>query len=132
MATCTGHWIEFVKEYFEFQSLARLCIRWTSSLESVQFDLEIKNSNSKSISICYFLYISPSSNIEKFNCPLPPEFHYSTEIADGRQIEVTTEKFYYSAFQLRTGLIFMIIISQLLLVIGAMLVWKFVGLSEKS
>ena len=106
-----------------------------SFLESVQFDFEtikFKFQIPKSILICYFLYISPSSNIEKFNCPLPPEFHYSTELADGRQIEVTTEKFYYSAFQLRRGLIFMIIISQLLLVIGAMLVWKFVGLSEKS
>lgn len=86
----------------------------------------------KSMFICYYLYISPSSNIEKFNCPIPPEFHYSTELADGSRVEVTTETFYYSAFQLRRGLIFMIIISQSLLVIGAMLLWKFVGLSEKS
>ena len=86
----------------------------------------------KSMFICYYLYISPSSNIEKFNCPIPPEFHYSTELADGSRVEVTTETFYYSAFQLRRGLIFMIIISQSLLVIGAILLWKFVGLSEKS
>ena len=58
--------------------------------------------------------------------------HYSTELADGRRVEVTTEIFYYSAFQLRRGLIFMIIILHSLLVIGAMLLWKFVGSSEKS
>ena len=91
-----------------------------------------KIQTSKSIFICSYLYITPSSNIEKFNCPIPPEMHYSTELADGRRVEVTTEIFYYSAFQLRRGLIFMIIILHSLLVIGAMLLWKFVGSSEKS
>merc|ERR1712113_1264006 len=88
--------------------------------------------NLLSIIICYILYIYPERNLEKFNCPIPPEFYYSIELDNGRRMEVTTETFYYSAFQLRRGLIFMIIISQTLLVIGAILVWKFVGLSEKS
>ena len=51
---------------------------------------------------------------------------------DGQRIEFTTETFYYSAFQLRQGLILVIIITQSILIIGSILLWKFVGLSEKS
>ena len=131
METSDGYHNEFIKEHFELPTTGRIGQSFHLSFPKPEFQgsrIRIR----KSIIICYCLYISPSSNIEKFNCPIPPEFHYSVELEDGRRVEVTTEKFYYSAFQLRRGLIFMIIITQSLLVIGALLLWKFVNLSAKS
>ena len=88
--------------------------------------------NILSICACYFLYIAKNRNLEKFNCPIPPEYYYSIELDDGQRIEVKTETFYYSSFQLRQGLIMVIIFTQSILIVGSILLWKFVGLSEKS
>ena len=100
---------------------------------SVWYDsYKLSSSYGQSICICYYLFISKDRNLEKFNCPIPPEYYYSIELDDGQRIEVTTETFYYSAFQLRQGLVLVIIITQSILILGSILLWKFVGLSEKS
>ena len=134
LAPCYGNCYEHTKEHPKNYQLDCACdcaFRYVISYH-IRFTCLISYSFLQSISICYYLFISKNRNLEKFNCPIPPEYYYSIELHDGQRIEVTTETFYYSAFQLRQGLILVIIIIQSILIVGSILLWKFVGLSEKS
>jgi len=75
--------------------------------------------NLLSIGILSLLYYHPVFNLERFNCPLPKELHY----INSKNETVISAVHYYNAYRFRTLMVEMLLSLQIILVLGAPIVW---------